>query len=240
MITLFCLLALSGIATGKDLLFQSLEKQATLIELFTAEGCSTCPAAEEWLGRLQADPGLWKEIVPVAFHVDYWDRRGWKDRFASPAYTQRQREYSAAWNTGSPYTPAFAVNGREWRAGGKLSSGSGPNVGRLKVSRASTGRLEITYSPSAASDEQWDIHLALLGNGLVSNVRAGENAGKALRHNFTVLKYDRMRMSGDNNTVRAEGDMPRTNEKASRLALAAWVTKHNQIVPIQATGGWLP
>ena len=64
--------------------FESGPQQISLVELYTSEGCSSCPPAEAWLSRLKEEPGLWKNFVPIAFHVDYWDRLGWRDRFSSP------------------------------------------------------------------------------------------------------------------------------------------------------------
>jgi hypothetical protein len=76
-------------------------ERVSLLELYSSEGCSSCPPAEQWLGELRKDPRLWRSIVPVAFHVDYWDGLGWKDRFAQPQWTARQRAYAAAWGGGS-------------------------------------------------------------------------------------------------------------------------------------------
>src|SRR6266436_651609 len=82
---------------AQELRFQSNAKQTALIELYTSEGCSSCPPAEAWLSQLKADPRLWKDFVPLAFHVDYWDYLGWRDPFASKEWTARQYRYSAAW-----------------------------------------------------------------------------------------------------------------------------------------------
>src|SRR5882757_1213593 len=79
--------------------FTSGEGRTHLLELYTSEGCSSCPPAEAWLGDLRDAPGLWRDFVPVAFHVIYWDNLGWRDRFASKEYTARQYAYSAAWGS---------------------------------------------------------------------------------------------------------------------------------------------
>src|ERR1700758_4469967 len=115
--------------------FESGETQNSLIELFTSEGCSSCPPAEKWLSQLKSNPDLWKKTVPVAFHVDYWDRLGWRDRFARPEFTLRQQHYAVGWRIGSVYTPNFVVNGREWKGwfnNGMLSERS-ENVGKLRA-----------------------------------------------------------------------------------------------------------
>src|SRR5207237_9447168 len=104
-----------GVFCTDNVVFESGAKKVQLLELFTSEGCSSCPPAEASLGRLVNDPRLWYEFVSVAFHVDYWDHLGWKDPFASAEWTKRQRLYAAKWNAESVYTPAFVLNGGERR-----------------------------------------------------------------------------------------------------------------------------
>jgi hypothetical protein len=84
---------------AKDIVLETSSSQVRLLELFSSEGCSSCPPAETWLSNLQNSSELWKSIVPVSFHVTYWDYLGWTDRFARPEYTQRQQEYAALWNS---------------------------------------------------------------------------------------------------------------------------------------------
>src|SRR5271155_1572909 len=105
------LLTLAGRCLADDLVFDSTTRRVSLLELYTSEGCSSCPPAEEWLSKLKENPRLWKDYVPVAFHVDYWDGLGWPDRFASPAYTQRQRSYAQVWGGDTVYTPELVVDG---------------------------------------------------------------------------------------------------------------------------------
>ncbi len=98
-----------------DVALESGPMKTHLLELFTSEGCSSCPPAEAWLSKLKDDAGLWRDFVPLAFHVDYWDRPGWRDPFASKVWTARQYEYSARWKSSNVYTPGFVLDGREWR-----------------------------------------------------------------------------------------------------------------------------
>lgn len=95
--------------------FSSGTGKTTVIELFTSEGCSSCPPADNWLSGFKSDPRLWKQIIPLAFHVDYWDYIGWRDRFASPAFSARQSDHKKQGNIRSVYTPGLVVDGREWR-----------------------------------------------------------------------------------------------------------------------------
>jgi hypothetical protein len=87
----------AGKAFAETSTFQSGESATTLIELFTSEGCSSCPPADKWLSKFRSNPDLWSRVVPVAFHVDYWNNLGWMDRFSRPEFTERQRGYGAAW-----------------------------------------------------------------------------------------------------------------------------------------------
>src|SRR5438270_9390200 len=91
------LLAVTAVGLHAEVAFRSGPAKVALVELYTSEGCSSCPPAEKWLGSLTADPGLWRQFVPVAFHVNYWDNLGWRDALATKAFTDRQYAYSAAW-----------------------------------------------------------------------------------------------------------------------------------------------
>jgi hypothetical protein len=92
-------------ARADEAVFESGANKVHLLELFTSEGCSSCPPAEEWLTKLKQNPGLWRDFVPVAFHVDYWDHLGWRDRFAAKEWTARQQMYATRWKAESVYTP---------------------------------------------------------------------------------------------------------------------------------------
>src|SRR5260370_2199922 len=95
---------------SEPMTFESGDMQTTLIELFTSEGCSSCPPADAWISQLKDSPDLWKRVVPVAFHVDYWDNLGWRDRFAKPEFTARQRRYVATWPAESLFPPESVRN----------------------------------------------------------------------------------------------------------------------------------
>jgi hypothetical protein len=91
--------------------------QTVLLELYTSEGCSSCPPMERYLNRLKAHDALWQSYIPLAFHVDYWNYIGWVDRFASAEFAERQRAHAREGNVRSVYTPAMIVNGEAWRPG---------------------------------------------------------------------------------------------------------------------------
>src|SRR5580700_10527630 len=96
-------------AQAAPIQFQSAEAQTALVELYTSEGCSSCPPSESWLSRLKEKPGLWNEFVPVAFHVDYWDYLGWRDKWSNKQFSDRQRAYAGVWASENIYTPEFVL-----------------------------------------------------------------------------------------------------------------------------------
>ena len=233
------LLAEQPESTPPATVFESGETQNSLIELFTSEGCSSCPPAEKWLSGLKSNQDLWKKIIPVAFHVDYWDHLGWRDRFAKPEFTSRQQHYAAAWGGDSVYTPGFVLNGKEWRNwfGGNAVPTISTKVGVLRVSLGDGGKLTATFVPEAAKPRALALNVALLGNDLVSDIKRGENSGRKLRHDFVVLELIKTDMVNESNrwTASVAPPMPSSADKPS--AIAAWITEDK--MPIQATGGWL-
>lgn len=225
-----------------ETLFASSPHQTALIELFTSEGCSSCPPAEAWLSRLTQHSNLWTEFVPVAFHVDYWDHLGWKDRFASEHFTQRQRAYVAAWRGRTIYTPGFVVNGRERGSTGSfemLTPGNG-KPGVLQVERAGKNGYAVRFNPAGGLDGPFDIHVVLLDCGIRVKVSRGENAGRELRHDFVARSWRTTPLPEGGKPAPAEIQLPSPPvEGGSRRALAVWVTQRGKLTPMQATGGWL-
>jgi hypothetical protein len=223
-------------ARGGDFVFESKPTRTHLIELFTSEGCSSCPPAEAWLNNLKNEPRLWQDFVPVAFHVDYWDHLGWRDPFASKMWTERQANYSARWKAESVYTPAFVLDGVAWRNSALPPVGT-ETPGVLKIT-INGERVTASFKPTTAAKQRYEIHLAQLGFALGAGVTAGENRGRKLIHDFVVLGLTN---EGMKSGVK-ELPLPVDSKKQapdSRSAVAAWVTKAGQIEPIQAVGGWL-
>jgi hypothetical protein len=220
-----------------ELILESKPARTQLLELFTSEGCSSCPPAEAWLSNLKSAPRLWQDFVPVAFHVDYWDHLGWRDPFASGKWTERQATYSARWKTDSVFTPAFVLDGTLWR-NTAVPSGSADAPGVLKIV-LNGERLAASFKPTANSGQRYEIHVARLGFGLATDVTAGENSGRKLLHDFVVLGLSSESMRGGLKEMKLPAPSPKQTP-GSRSALAAWVTPPGQLEPIQAVGGWLP
>jgi hypothetical protein len=245
-----CALWISHAASAAtELRWTSGTRPVSLLELYTSEGCSSCPPAEAWLDRLREDPGLWRDFIPVAFHVNYWDNLGWPDRFASRVFTQRQYAHAAGWNSGSVYTPCFVRDGAEWHpdADQPRRSPGRPGVLTLILLDPHTCRVEFTPPvDEGVRPGAWEAHVILLGGGFSSRVTAGENRGRMLTHEFVALQLvdTPLAAAAGAPTASAELPVPKANpddaKGAVRLALAAWVTRSGELRPVQATGGWLP
>jgi hypothetical protein len=228
------LIAITLVSAHAQTVLHTGPRKVSLLELYTSEGCSSCPPAESWLSRLNSDSRLWKEFVPVAFHVDYWDDLGWKDRFSKREYTLRQQSYSTAWGTSSVYTPEFVLNGQEWKrwfAGNSLPDPVEHAAGRLDI-RVVNGSAKITFSGNS-EEKAIDVHLVPLAMNVNSEVRAGENRGRKLTHSFVALDLITERLIGSNGTY--SGDLPLNTSEAT--ALAVWVTPAGSLKPLQAAGG---
>ena len=223
-------------AQAGEIVFESKPVRTHLIELYTSEGCSSCLPAEAWISALKNEPRLWQDFVPVAFHVDYWDHLGWRDPFASKVWTERQMDYSLRWKQESVYTPAFALDGKEWRSG-SLPPPATDTPGVLKVS-VKGDRVLTSFKPAERAKGSYDVHVARLGFSATANVTAGENAGRKLIHDFVVLGLVSETMKVGTKDLRLP--TPITSTAEPRTALAIWVTPAGELEPIQAVGGWLP
>lgn len=223
-------------AQGGELVFESKPTQTHLIELFTSEGCSSCLPAEAWVSNLKNEPRLWQDFVPIAFHVDYWDHLGWRDPFASAKWTERQAVYSAHWKIENVYTPAFVLDGKEWRNGAIPAAGAeAPGVLKIAINGE---RIIATFKPVTGGGRHYEIHLTRLGFALGADVTAGENTGRKLVHDFVVLGLTDETMKSGTKELRLPADSSKPASGA-RCAVAAWVTQSSKMESIQAVGGWL-
>ncbi len=172
----------------------------------------------------------------MAFHVDYWDGLGWKDRFAKQEYTSRQREYSAAWGTSSVYTPGFVLDGQEWKGWfdhNPLPEPGDRSAGTLEA-RIDGRTARITFSSPSGSKEV-EAHVVPLAMDVSSEVRAGENRGRKLSHSFVALDLVSQKLTGKNGVLAV--DLPFDYAKAQ--AVAVWVTATGSVTPLQVVGGYL-
>lgn len=156
-----------------------------VVELFTSEGCSSCPPADRWLSSLRGR----KDVVALAFHVTYWDRLGWKDRFGSHEATERQSLLARSAGARNVYTPQVLVSGQDWTRWPRL-----PDKDRLPPVALSLARLgdQVTATIGHRGDGSGAPlagYWAVIEDGHASRVTAGENAGEDLRHDHVVRLY---------------------------------------------------
>ena len=158
-----------------------------VVELYTSEGCNSCPPADRWLSNLKADAS----VVALAFHVDYWDRLGWKDRFASPAHTQRQSQQHASSGARFSYTPQVLLDGADrpdWpRMNAPLNARANSPI-ELQLVRDGN-HFNATVAARAGAPARLAAYWAVTEQGHVSAVKAGENEGVTLHHDHVVREY---------------------------------------------------
>ena len=229
------------LSLGQALIGESTASQVSLIELYTSEGCSSCPPADRWFRQLRSQPDLWDRFVPVGFHVDYWNYLGWRDRFADARFSDRQRLYARVGRTSAVYTPGFIKDGREWRPAKRWEPGAqhaGPNPGVLRL-LADADQVYVEFRPTGTARDDLVAHVALLGFDLETAVERGENSGRSLQHDFVVLALENVRLQGNSGTFSGQIARPVSSIESPGYGLAAWITGQDQLESIQATGGWL-
>lgn len=231
------LLCFTNTAISQDIEFNSGDKQVALVELYTSQGCSSCPPADLWLGELKNEPGLWTEFVPVAFHVDYWDYLGWKDSFSKSEYSKRQRLHRKQGNVKVVYTPGFFLNGKEWkrRLGRSTPTLSNKSAGNLHAT-LSGNTLKVNYD-SNINVSMATLNIGVLGFGYQTPIQAGENSNRVLVEDFVLLSHSKHLSSNHNWEVTLPDSV---SPKAEQYGLAIWISEGKKLKPLQTTGGWLP
>jgi hypothetical protein len=175
---------------------------AALVELYTSEGCSSCPPADRWLSALPPAGFGPDRVVPLALHVDYWDYIGWKDPFAKPLFAARQRELAAIARSRVIYTPQVVLAGKDyrgWPARSRFAEAVAAVNGTparaaisLALEPAGTGVLELNAAASVPKREDREdvaLFVAVYENGLSTRVTAGENRGATLNHDFVAREW---------------------------------------------------
>jgi hypothetical protein len=152
------------------------------VELYTSEGCSSCPPADRWLTGLKGR----NDVIALAFHVNYWDRLGWPDRFATAAITERQHQLAQTSGSSYVYTPQVVMNGRDLRNWGSASIAR-PPASKVALSMKREGNT-VTANVGAGS-ERLAGYWAVLEDGHSTRVKAGENSGETLKHDHVVTLY---------------------------------------------------
>ncbi len=234
----FLLIFAISFNVGYALEFSSGDKQNTVLELFTSEGCSSCPPADKWLSQLKNNNRLFKEIIPLAFHVDYWDYLGWDDKYASKKYSNRQYQYRSLRRIASVYTPALVENGEESRRWYRGITGKNTDITGKLSANIDKNKLNVSFT-NIKKDKKIVLNVAILGVDIVSRVQAGENAHSTLKHDFVVLTHRQYLGNDDKTQQNWDLQLPKAKINAPRYAIAIWISKTNDLKPIQATGAWL-
>lgn len=176
------------------------KKMPVLVELFTSEGCSSCPPADRVLTQLEKEqPNPNAEIITLALHVDYWDSLSWKDEYSSAMFSQRQTVYGQKFQLGSIYTPQMVVDGQTQFVGSNLETANKAITDNAKNAKATIelanadNNLKIKIS-DAPKHENATVFLAITEDNLASNVRGGENSGKKLEHTSIVRELKSLGM----------------------------------------------
>lgn len=229
-------IGLTGIspALGALCSAKSDRRSVPLVELYTSEGCSSCPPADRWLSATFAKTAPRSSGIALAFHVDYWDRLGWTDRFATPAFTQRQYERMRASGARFVYTPQVIIQGKDFPQWQDPSA-----IAALTAASAKPARAEIALAaaheagwivvnatarvPSAAERKGAALYVALADDGLKSDVKAGENAGVRLAHDNVVRAFRAGPSPDAGGEMRWQVKLPAPVEAGSASTVVAFV-----------------
>ena len=201
-----------------------------VVELFTSEGCSSCPPADALLTQLERQSPQGVEIIALGEHVDYWDSLGWKDRFSSPLFSARQQEYGRLFRVDSVYTPQMVVNGQAQALGS--DSGAVQQAIRavareprasVEISAAGGDRVSFKVNGLPAGVKNVEMLLAVTESGMASNVEKGENRGRRLTHTSVVRSLTNLgRLDAKNGAYTAEARLnlqPEWNRQNVKLVL---------------------
>jgi hypothetical protein len=227
---------------------ESPEHRITLVELYTSEGCNSCPPADRWLSGLPQQ-GVSADIaVLLAFHVDYWNQLGWPDRFSRAAFSDRQRDVAARASSGVIYTPQLVVDGRDLRQGynveylrtklGAINREKGQARIRADVHSSAnevqiSGEVQVLGAASAKGVQTW---IAAFENGLSSRVTAGENAGKRLNHDYVVRELAGPFSIGLDGRIPLEHRIKLQSDwSAERMGIAIFVERRDTGEVLEAT-----
>ena len=206
-LALFAVLPACSVASGDTI--KTSTEGTVILELFTSQGCSSCPPADQILGKLAASGELGdRKIVPLSFHVDYWNDLGWADPYSQPAWTQRQHQYAAALGDTRVYTPELVVGGAAGMVGSNyvsitsaIAKASHPALLATKAAW-SKDAVEITVSAPANAD----VLVAVFENARSNKVPKGENSGETLAHRNVVRRLERVAAAGKTGTVKVTLD----------------------------------
>lgn len=171
------------------------ENQVILVELFTSQGCSSCPKADEVLKDIKEKYND-KNVIPLSFHVDYWDRLGWKDTFSQAKFSDRQRDYAKKFKSNSIYTPQMIINGTDQFVGSYKSKAFelikrriGGDQLIVKGNIAVNTNINISYSLPKINYKAYDLNIVLVKNKESVAIKRGENWGRKIQYHNIVFDF---------------------------------------------------
>src|SRR5262245_52603103 len=208
--TIIILLAVLAAGIAGTAAARAQDKRPVVVELFTSEGCSSCLPADAFLGELTKRP----TVVPLAFHVDYWDYIGWKDPYASPAFTQRQHDYVTALGLHMPYTPQMVVDGHTDVVGSERDdveaaigkAGAQPKLA-VSIEKDGAGYRAVIPAADAPAGGPATVWLALFDSQRETRVARGENGGRMLKE-YNIVREWRQIGSWDGHALTLPLPMP--------------------------------
>ena len=214
-------------------------EQVALVEVFTSEGCSSCPPTDKWLSALKKHDGLFKTFVPVGEHVDYWNYLGWDDEYSDTDYSGRQRQIARTWKKPSVYTPAVIVNGGEYRSRSTAFTRPKTNTGTLTATYDKT-KNTVGISFKSIGKGKFEVFATRMLMGVETKVKRGENAGRKLKHDFVSCKLVQIDLkTKDNKRHTGKLTLPACAGKGKQQSIAVWVVPKGKPTPIQAVGGFI-
>lgn len=210
-----------------------------LLELYTSEGCSSCPPADAWLSKLSTAGIDTTRLIPLAFHVDYWDYIGWKDRFAKAAYSERQRKAASYNFSNTVYTPQVMLNGadfRGWHQSGKLSQALEKRLNKastiaiqLNLQNNKGEPLKVNVNAQSQLPSGAKLYIASYENQLKSQVQAGENNGRELKHDYVVRQLLGPFQVSSTGELQQQLNLDKSSEKATGIVAFAQ-TENGEVV----------
>jgi len=224
---------------------ESGKNRVALIELYTSEGCSSCPPADKWLSSLSKQGFGADKLLPLSLHVDYWNYIGWRDPYSAAEYTQRQRKIGQRNRLRSIYTPQLVFNGRDYRAWRRQNVkllldevNAWPAAAKLALNwkTSSDNKLSTSVSSELLTDSASSptLFVALYENNLVSNVTAGENDGRSLHHDYVVRKMFAVPFSGKKKLTKQINFPLQEDWDKANLGLAVFVQQRRDGNVLQA------
>ena len=219
--------------------------RVALLELYTSEGCNSCPPTDRWVSELPQPQFVPQRLVVLAFHVDYWNYLGWQDRFSQQRFTVRQQNLVRANGLRTAYTPQLILNGRDFRDTAGIEkqvariNAQAPSVNLILHAdrKGSSLRTGVSVNPVAPfTRESLELYVALYENNLESQVQAGENRGKRLQHDYVVrILIGPVAVTPDK-VMHREWQIPLADEwKTADLGLAAFVQSAKSGEVLQVT-----